>query len=95
MSEEARKWILEHPEEAKKAFLDFYEWFGKISYEMQKYVSQLGIAILELFEKALQYDETGELKKKLEEAGFYVTPWGKIVTMPKIPKKAIEHGVEP
>jgi len=83
VSEEAKKWILEHPEEAKKLFVSFYEWFGNLSYEMMKYISQLGTWLLDLYEEALKVDETGELKKRLEEAGYIVDSFGNITTMPK------------
>jgi len=81
--EEARRWILEHPDEAKKIFNDFIDWYSDIVKPVGEFLHQFAQALLELYEIAIQQDKTGELRMGVEAAGFVVTEDGKIRTMPK------------
>jgi len=80
--EEIKKWILEHPEEAKKIFADFADWIAKLPLGWIDFLTELSKWILGLYENALQEDKTGELRRFLEEAGFWVTEEGRIYSRP-------------
>jgi len=81
--EEVKRWILEHPDEAKKIFNDFVDWFGDIGAEMARFLNKFAQAFLQLYENAVKQDKTGKLKMRLEEVGFVVNEDGKIMLAPK------------